>query len=251
MNCSPSEERNIQCPVCGKCFKNKDQEHDHRMAVHEGRYKYRCNKCGHGMAKKIYLDSHRCGRVRRIQDGEKPVKLGKLKKTAAKSNDVCSLKPQDALDNEQMLRPSYFVLPETVYQNACHTADDQQLLQQQLLPSAYENFMVQNLQTVTQSMHSGVQSIQTQVQSVLPCTVQPSLQSLVQPVVQSSVQTSLQSSVPAVQSSSLYHTAQSVLQSSADPSTQQALHSSVQSSVQLMLDTSLQNSMQPLLQSSV
>ena len=67
------DERKVQCTICGKCFKNQVQEKSHRKHVHEGRYQFHCTKCGHGVARKQYLQSHKCGRVRRVQDGEKPV----------------------------------------------------------------------------------------------------------------------------------------------------------------------------------
>ncbi|KAK2143019.1 hypothetical protein LSH36_887g02093 [Paralvinella palmiformis] len=250
-----TEERNIQCPVCGKCFKNKDQERDHRLAVHEGRYKYRCSKCGHGMAKKIYLENHRCGRVRRIQDGEKAVKLSELRKLANISRASSSSKPPEMLDNEQILRTSYFVLPELIYQNAAPNSHEQPVVQHNFLPSQYENYMAQALQPVPQSVQLAMQSGQSASSSMAESTLQP----LVPPQgsLHSSVQ-SLQSTIVPVQPS-LYDHAHSVLESSAQLSSQPTLQSSMQSSLGSslppMLDSSLQStlqtSVQPLLQSSV
>ena len=68
-----TNERNIPCTICGKYFKNKHQENKHRVQVHENRYRYRCTKCGHGMAKQVYLENHKCGRVRRKQGNDKGV----------------------------------------------------------------------------------------------------------------------------------------------------------------------------------
>ena len=69
-SCIISAARNIQCELCGKRFKTPQHAYQHRKTVHEGRYRFRCEKCGHGMEKEQYLKSHRCGRVRRIQDNE-------------------------------------------------------------------------------------------------------------------------------------------------------------------------------------
>ena len=37
----------------------------HRRTQHYKRYRYRCDKCGHGMEKESYLKTHKCERVRR------------------------------------------------------------------------------------------------------------------------------------------------------------------------------------------
>ena len=63
-----AEYRKVQCDICLKFFKNKAQETSHRTKVHENRYKFKCEKCGHGMSKQSYLDAHKCGRVRRVQN---------------------------------------------------------------------------------------------------------------------------------------------------------------------------------------
>ena len=207
------------------------------------------------MAKKIYLENHRCGRVRRIQDGEKALKLSELRKLANISRASSSSKPPEMLDNEQILRTSYFVLPELIYQNAAPNSHEQPVVQHNFLPSQYENYMAQALQPVPQSVQLAMQSGQSASSSMAESTLQP----LVPPQgsLHSSVQ-SLQSTIVPVQPS-LYDHAHSVLESSAQLSSQPTLQSSMQSSLGSslppMLDSSLQStlqtSVQPLLQSSV
>lgn len=46
--------------------------------MHENNYKYRCEQCGHGVDRRSHLQTHRCGRVKRIQNepvvpADKPV----------------------------------------------------------------------------------------------------------------------------------------------------------------------------------
>ena len=54
-----------QCELCGKMFKTRVDMRKHRRTQHYKRYRYRCDKCGHGMEKESYLKTHKCERVRR------------------------------------------------------------------------------------------------------------------------------------------------------------------------------------------
>ena len=62
-----ADEKPMQCDLCGKQFKHLDHLNRHHREVHQNRYRYRCDRCGHGMAKLAYLKVHKCGRVRRLQ----------------------------------------------------------------------------------------------------------------------------------------------------------------------------------------
>jgi KRAB domain-containing zinc finger protein len=111
-----TSERNVQCATCGKCFKNKHQENKHRILVHENRYRYRCNKCGHGMAKKIYLESHKCGRVRRKQTCK--AELQKEDKTGVIQEETLLEKPlvENPLLEKPMLEKHTFptIVPQEI-----------------------------------------------------------------------------------------------------------------------------------------
>ena len=87
---SVPDEKKIQCSVCGKLFKNRDQEIKHRRRVHENVYPHRCKKCGHGMSMKSNLDTHQCGRVRRSRDNNETAlvtKQGKSVDGPGRTND--------------------------------------------------------------------------------------------------------------------------------------------------------------------
>ena len=49
-------------------FKTEQDVKRHKRTQHLGVYRYHCEKCGHGMEKLSYLKSHKCGRIRRINE---------------------------------------------------------------------------------------------------------------------------------------------------------------------------------------
>ena len=46
-------------------FKDKEDMKKHVRTQHLKQYKFHCKLCGHGVDKQIYLESHKCGRIRR------------------------------------------------------------------------------------------------------------------------------------------------------------------------------------------
>ena len=48
------------CDACGKTFKDRGTMNAHRRTQHLGQYRYRCDRCGHGVEKRSYLKTHRC-----------------------------------------------------------------------------------------------------------------------------------------------------------------------------------------------
>lgn len=60
----------MQCDLCGKQFKHLDHLNRHRREIHQNKYRYHCEKCGHGVAKLSYLKAHKCGRIRRAQSSQ-------------------------------------------------------------------------------------------------------------------------------------------------------------------------------------
>jgi len=108
-----SDERKVQCTICGKCFKNQVQEKSHRKHVHEGRYRYHCGKCGHGVAKRQYLQSHKCGRVRRVQDGEKTIEEHRSEPAEQQQDEQPSLlsAPAVEMNNANMVSAEYGMKP--------------------------------------------------------------------------------------------------------------------------------------------
>ena len=68
-----ADKKDSPCEICGKLFKSRSHVRDHIKTQHLNKYAYYCPKCGHGVQKKKYLDTHVCGRVRRRQNGEEVV----------------------------------------------------------------------------------------------------------------------------------------------------------------------------------
>lgn len=61
------------CDHCGKSFKTSNDLQKHIKTIHQKKYRFYCNLCGHGVNKMSYLQSHRCGHVRRNQNENTPV----------------------------------------------------------------------------------------------------------------------------------------------------------------------------------
>ena len=62
-----SDARNVICDLCGNTYKTEHDLSAHVRRVHLNKYPYHCQKCGHGVDKRSYLNNHLCGRVRRSQ----------------------------------------------------------------------------------------------------------------------------------------------------------------------------------------
>ena len=101
--------------------------------VHKGRYRYHCDKCGHGLEKKSYLATHRCNRVRRDgrKDGSDTKKIKKSetkkpkerkkkasrKETSLRSTQVKSEVPAHPLGDYTLPHHHAHVTPELPYQD--------------------------------------------------------------------------------------------------------------------------------------
>ena len=61
---SVSVDRDCECDLCSRTFKDEITLKRHRKTFHFNEYRYHCDKCGHGVEKRKYLERHRCGHVR-------------------------------------------------------------------------------------------------------------------------------------------------------------------------------------------
>lgn len=57
-------DRDCECDLCSRTFKDEITLKRHRKTFHFNEYRYHCDKCGHGVEKRKYLERHRCGHVR-------------------------------------------------------------------------------------------------------------------------------------------------------------------------------------------
>ncbi len=65
-----SVNKDCMCDLCGKRFKQAKDVKKHQKAVHFDKYPYYCPRCGHGVSRQVYLQTHVCGRVKRQQTTE-------------------------------------------------------------------------------------------------------------------------------------------------------------------------------------
>ena len=71
--------------------------------MHYNKYTYYCKKCGHGVSKLAYLQSHKCGRIRRSQGARD---VPKSTETAATTTDTAPV-----LQTQTIVLPELTTLP--------------------------------------------------------------------------------------------------------------------------------------------
>ena len=95
--------RPFQCEFCGNSYKTRASVVKHQNAMHYNKYTYYCDKCGHGVSKLSYLQSHKCGRIRRSQ--------GTREVESATEPTVTSTDAMPAVQTQAIVLPELTPLP--------------------------------------------------------------------------------------------------------------------------------------------
>jgi len=95
--------RPFQCEICGNSFKTRAAVVKHQNAMHYNKYTYYCDKCGHGVSKLAYLQSHKCGRIRRSQGAREGPK--------AAESVATTTEPIQVIQAQTIILPELTTLP--------------------------------------------------------------------------------------------------------------------------------------------